>query len=160
VLGHFQAKASSFDRLYDARLNRYLRPAIFRRLRLAIDEVSVRAAPTVLDIGCGPGRVAELALDAGASAYVGVDFSAAMLELAGRRLKRFGSRARLCHADVLEADIGGRFDIVLALGVFDYTPEPDRVAARMYELCAGTAIASFPRWNWLKGPIRSSGTRC
>jgi hypothetical protein len=24
----------------------------------------------------------------------------------------------------------------------------------MRELCAGSAVASFPRWTWTKGPIR------
>jgi hypothetical protein len=25
---------------------------------------------------------------------------------------------------------------------------------RITELCAGTAVASFPRWTWTKGPVR------
>ena len=40
------------------------------------------------------------------------------------------------------------------LGLFDYLPEPDRFARRMYELCSGSVVGSFPKWNWLKGPFR------
>ncbi len=36
----------------------------------------------MLDVGCGSGRIGEFVLEAGASHYVGVDFSEPMIELA------------------------------------------------------------------------------
>jgi hypothetical protein len=44
--------------------------------------------------------------------------------------------------------------VIIALGLFDYTPQPDEFARRMHELCSGSVAASFPRWSWVKGPIR------
>ncbi len=108
----------------------------------------------MLDVGCGPGRVAELALDAGARSVVGVDFSERMLELAARRLERFGPRVELVLGDFLEEPLEGPFDVALALGVFDYVPEPEKVVRRMSGLGSRVVVASFPRWDWLKGPIR------
>jgi SAM-dependent methyltransferase len=87
---------------------------------------------------------------------VGIDFAEPMIELARRRLERFGRRATLILEDFLAARIPGRFDVILALGLFDYLPEPDRFTQRMFELCAerGCLVGSFPAWSPLKGPIR------
>ncbi len=156
VRGHFEEQARTFDALYneDRLVQRTLRPGLHRRRELALEVVRSYREPSVLDVGCGSGRVGEGALEAGASRYVGVDFSAPMLELARSRLARFGSRATLVQGDFLDAPLDGPFDVILALGLFDYVAEPHVFARRMYELCSGEVVASFPKWTWLKGPIR------
>jgi tRNA (cmo5U34)-methyltransferase len=59
----------------------------------------------VLDLGIGSGLVAEAVLDRLPDAHlVGVDFSEPMLELARRRLARFGSRATALRGDLSELD--------------------------------------------------------
>ena len=110
----------------------------------------------MLDVGCGSARVGELALLAGARSWVGVDFAPEMLELARQRLGRFGERVRIVEGDFLEVALEGPFEVVLALGLFDYIPEPEPFLARMAELCArgGSLVASFPSWSPLKGPVR------
>jgi SAM-dependent methyltransferase len=155
VQGHFRTKAQSFDRLYDeeGRLQRFLRPALSGRADLAVSVVESLGSPRVLDVGCGSGRVGERVLDAGAAHYVGIDFSAPMLDLARDRLDRFGSKVELVEGDFLTEPLSGLFEAVLALGVFDYTPEPERFTQRMFEL-SGAVVASFPRWTWVKGPVR------
>jgi SAM-dependent methyltransferase len=158
VRNRFRAKAKQFDDLYeDERLEvRLLRPGLFRRRQLAVETVSSMQAPSVLDVGCGSGRIGEFVLEAGASRYLGVDFSEPMISLARQRLARFPDRTSLLVADFLEADIDGCFDVVLGLGLFDYLPEPHRFTRRMFELCAegGCVVASFPTWSLLKGPVR------
>jgi SAM-dependent methyltransferase len=79
-----------------------------------------------------------------------------MIELAEERLARFGERVELVCGDFLEVPIERRFDVVLGLGLFDYLPDPDRFARRMFELCAagGSMVGSFPAWSPVKGPIR------
>jgi hypothetical protein len=32
--------------------------------------------------------------------------------------------------------------------------EPSAVVRRIGDWCEGSVVASFPRWHWLKGPIR------
>ncbi len=156
VREHFRKTASSFDDLYaeDRRLQRLVRPGIHARRRFALSVVARFESPRVLDVGCGSGRVAEDILELGAAHYVGIDFSEPMLELAERRLARFGDRAQLVNADFLAADLGEPFDVVLFLGFFDYTPEPHAMLLRARDACAGSVVASFPRWSWVKGPIR------
>ena len=156
VRGHFEEEAGTFDALYneDRLVQRTLRPGLHRRRDLALDVVRSYTDPSVLDVGCGSGRVGEGALEAGASRYVGVDFSAPMLDLARQRLDRFGERVTLVEGDFLDTPLEGQFDVVLALGFFDYIPNPEDFTRRMYELCAGEVVASFPKWSWIKGPVR------
>jgi SAM-dependent methyltransferase len=158
VRRHFRAKAQAFDDLYEDErpLARLLRPGLVRRRRLAVDTIAAAGQPRVLDVGCGSGRIGEFALLANCREYVGIDFSEEMIDLARARLARFGDRARLVLGDFLAEPIDGRFDVVLALGLFDYLPEPSRFAQRMWELCAsgGCVVGSFPRWSPVKGPVR------
>src|SRR5579884_3113406 len=158
VRSRFRAKARQFDDLYEDErfLVRLLRPGLFRRRQLAVDTVASYSAPRVLDVGCGSGRIGEFVLQAGAARYLGVDFSEPMIELAQARLDRFADRVELITDDFLTAPIAGQFDVVLALGLFDYLPDAAPFAQRMAELCAagGSLVGSFPAWSLLKGPVR------
>ena len=156
VGAHFQKTARSFDALYDedGRLSRLVRPGLVRRRELAVETVRSYMRPRVLDVGCGPGRVGEHVLHAGAAEYVGIDLAAPMLDLARERLARFESRVRLVQGDFTTTPLGGRFDVVLALGLFDYLADPATVTRQIGELCTRSAVASFPRRHWLKGPVR------
>ncbi|MHB1539258.1 MAG: methyltransferase domain-containing protein [Solirubrobacteraceae bacterium] len=158
VRNRFREQAERFDDLYEDErpLVRWLRPGLFRRRQLAVETVRSYESPGVLDVGCGSGRIGEFALEAGAERYLGIDFSEPMIELARTRLARFAERAELLTADFVEAEIDGRFEVVLAVGLFDYLPDPDRFVARMFELCApgGAVVGSFPTWSLLKGPVR------
>lgn len=131
-----------------------MRPGLYKRYRIALEIARRYEHPRVLDLGCGSARIAEELLNEGAGEYVGVDFSAPMLELARERLARFGDRATLIEADFLDAELEGTFDLVLALGVFDYVEAPEPLVRRIAQLTAGSAVATFPRWSWLKGPLR------
>src|SRR5919198_1589774 len=127
VREHFRRKAFSFDHLYDEEhvVQRALRPGLFRRREFALAVVREHSEPRVLDVGCGSARVGELALEAGAARYVGVDFSEPMLGLARERLERFGDRAELVQGDFRTVPLYGSFDVVIALGFFDYQGEPE-----------------------------------
>lgn len=181
VRDRFREKALQFDDLYEDErpLTRWLRPGLFRRRELATETIAGYRSPRVLDVGCGSGRIGELALQAGAAHYVGVDFSEPMIALAGARLQRFGDRAQLILGDFAKESIDGAsarsagattgpaagatagaiagpFEVVLALGLFDYLSEPHVFARRMFAACAagGCLVASFPSFSPIKGPVR------
>ena len=156
VREHFRRKAFSFDHLYDEEhaLQRLLRPGLFNRRELALAATREYEAPQVLDVGGGSGRIGELVLDQGASRYVNIDLSDTMLELARERLARFGERVELVQGDFLTAPLEGPFEVVLALGYFDYIEDAGAHMRRIGEVCSGSAVASFPRWTWTKGPVR------
>ena len=159
VREHFRKKAFSFDHLYDEEhaLQRALRPGLFNRREFALAVAREYEAPRVLDVGGGSARIGELVLEQGASRYVDVDLSDAMLDLARQRLDRFDKdKVNLLQGDFLSAAIPGSYDVVLALGYFDYIEHAPAHVRRMLELIApgGSVVATFPRWTWTKGPIR------
>ena len=159
VREHFRRKAFSFDHLYDEEhaLQRALRPGLFNRREFALEVASEYDAPRVLDVGGGSARIGELILEQGASRYVDVDLSDAMLDLARQRLERFDpEQLMLIQGDFLRVGIPGSYEVILALGYFDYIEDAPAHVRRMRELIApgGSVVASFPRWTWTKGPIR------
>jgi SAM-dependent methyltransferase len=159
VRTRFEERAHQFDDLYEDErfLVRTLRPGLFRRRRLAVDTVRAYTEPRVLDVGCGSGRIGEFVLEeAGAAHYVGVDFSEPMIEMSRARLQRFDEKTDLIVDDFLTAPLTGPFEVILAVGLFDYLPEPHHFTRKMFDLCApgGCVVGSFPTWSLIKGPVR------
>jgi SAM-dependent methyltransferase len=152
---YFEKRADAFDRLYtrSSPATRLLRRGPRRGRDLAVSVVAQHPSPSVLDVGCGPGRVAEAVIEAGAATYAGVDFSPRMLSLARDRLERFES-VELLEGDFVDLDLARTFDVVLALGLFDYLEEPGRGAEWMRARCSGTFVATFSRRDRIKTPIR------
>jgi SAM-dependent methyltransferase len=148
---YFDRRARAFDRVY-ARQRR-LRRGPWHGRELAATVVAGHEAPAVLDVGCGPGRVAEAVLAAGAASYVGLDLSPRMLLLARARLGD-DHRVELLEGHFLNVELDGAFDVVLALGLFDYLQDPSSAAEWLRARCSSTLLASFTRWNWTKGPPR------
>lgn len=157
VRDHFRRAAASFDSIYDneySAFNRVFRRGLFTRIDRSAAIVRRHNQPRVLDVGCGSGRVAEILMKAGVGEYVGCDFSEDMLELARERLAPYSDRVQLINGDFLQLEFDGKFDVILGLGLFDYLPEPYLFINKMAELSRGTVFATFPRWDWVKGPSR------
>jgi SAM-dependent methyltransferase len=144
---YFDRHARALDRVS------HVRRGPRRSRELAVSVVARHPAPEVLDLGCGPGRVAEAVIEAGATRYVGIDVSPRILALARRRLERHEA-VELIEGDFLDVHLPGTFDVVLALGLFDYLEDPARAASWIRDHCASTLVASFPRWDRLKAPAR------
>jgi SAM-dependent methyltransferase len=153
---YFDRRAGAYDRRYDhERLQRIIRPSLLRGRDATLALARSLGAPRVLEAGCGPGRLAEALLAAGVPEYVGVDVSRAMVERARARLSRFGDRATLIHAPIEAAPIEGPFQLVVALGLFDYVDDPEATLGRMAAECAGVLLTTFPRWDVLRDPVRT-----
>lgn len=83
---------------------------------------------TVLDLPCGTGRLAETLLESGFRVH-GVDISPAMLEVARRKLQRFGDRftARVADVRELAKDESKRYDIALCARVLMHFPLQEQI---------------------------------
>ena len=111
--------AATYDRVADPQAR--WGAAVLERLPLRGDE-------TVLDAGCGSGRVTEwLAERLPNGRVIALDASPAMLEEARRRLARFGDRVTF-----IAADLGGRLglasgpvDAILSTATFHWVPDHD-----------------------------------
>jgi SAM-dependent methyltransferase len=148
---YFDRRAQAFDRVYSR--PRRLRRGPWHGRELAATVVAGHETPSVLDVGCGPGRVGESVLAAGAGSYVGLDLSPRMLALARARLGD-DHRVELLEGDFPNLELDGAFDVVLALGLGDYVRDPPRAAEWLCARCSSTLVASFTRWSWVKGPPR------
>lgn len=96
-----------------------------RALRRAFADVPTGAR--VMDAPCGTGRLAEVLLGAGYR-VVGVDISEAMLEVARRRLARFGDRFEARVVDIRELDVlEGTFDAALCARVLMHFPLSEQI---------------------------------
>ena len=80
---------------------------------------------TVLDVGCGTGRVTELLTELVPRGRVlGVDASGEMVELARRRL---GTRAEVWCQDVLELDLAEDVDAIVSTATLHWVRDHDRL---------------------------------
>jgi SAM-dependent methyltransferase len=95
-------------------------------------ELTRRAGGSVLDLGCGSGRLFATFLAGGAPRVVGVDGSPALLRRARRRIRRSSTlsaaleegRLQLVEADVTELRRSDRFSLVIAVGVVPHLSGP------------------------------------
>jgi trans-aconitate 2-methyltransferase len=100
--------------------------------RAVLDRLELRGDETVLDAGCGSGRVtAELLERLPRGRVIGVDGSASMIDAARERLG--GSRRlELLVADLTELDLGGRtVDAVLSTATFHWIADHAALFARL-----------------------------
>lgn len=162
IRSYFDARALDFDRLYAdhsrwrAMVNRLVRRAVYERFEITLRESGNVAGATILDVGCGPGRYAIAYARMGARRIVGVDIARHMVDLATQYVIEAGvaDRCEFVCADFLDMKITERFDVVLAVGVFDYLSSPVRFLQRMGEMSRGRAIATFPGRSLVRMHLR------
>ncbi len=123
-----------------------------RLYRDVIDDLWDASRPLqVLDAACGIGRWAIPLAQAGHT-VVGIDACAPSLEAARRHVAAAGAsvgdRITLIDGDVNETDLGAGYDLVLAMELLCYLPDPNSTAARLAATLApgGHLVASVEAW--------------
>ena len=111
---------------------------------------------TVLDLGCGTGSLARLALEAG-HRVLGVDLAPSMVALAEQKCAEqvAGGRARFLVGDAAEPPVGAEtFDVLLARHLLWTLPDPHAVLARWVGLVrpGGRLVLVEGRW-WSAGDL-------
>ena len=78
------------------------------------------------------------------------------VEESGSLAERVGvaDQCRFQVGDFMSLAPTKRFDMVCALGVFDYVEYPKAFLARMAELADRVIYASFPGWTLIRSPLR------
>ncbi|MGC4932365.1 3' terminal RNA ribose 2'-O-methyltransferase Hen1 [Gordonia sp. DT30] len=119
-----------------------------RRVRRVADLIRQTGAHSVLDIGCGEGKLlAELVSDRFAGRLSGVDVSMQALERAQRRLERWRG-VELWQSSLMYTDPRCRgHDAVVLMEVVEHI-EPDRLPTAVYSvfesMAPGTVIVTTP----------------
>jgi 2-polyprenyl-3-methyl-5-hydroxy-6-metoxy-1,4-benzoquinol methylase len=163
VRSHFHADACRFDAIYEDQkgaLTRWVdtvwRGVVRRRLDLTLELLEPFAGKTVLDVGCGSGRYCIAYAVRGAAHVLGVDFAAAMIELAHKHALTAGvaDRCEFRTGRFPEAVPNGAFDACTAMGFFDYIDDPAPIISRMREMTRSQIIMSFPKSFEWRVPVR------
>lgn len=98
--------------------------------RGVLERLPLEGHETVLDAGCGPGRVTERIVERlPGGRVIAVDASASMVEKARELL---GPRADVRQADLAELELGEQVDAVFSNAVLHWIPDHDRLFARLY----------------------------
>jgi 2-polyprenyl-3-methyl-5-hydroxy-6-metoxy-1,4-benzoquinol methylase len=159
---YFTRAAADFDALYSVQkqssfwrwVNKRYRPDIYERYRLTLEHVENNRLKTVLDVGCGSGRYEIGLAKLGVERVLGIDVSPGMIQLAKQSTQEYSSQLEFRVQDFTDFQTSEMFDLVMAMGVFDYIQEPAPVLRRMRALARHSVIASFPSISWYRTPIR------
>jgi ubiquinone/menaquinone biosynthesis C-methylase UbiE len=163
VRRRFEREAESFDAIYRLErsplsrwFNTTFRKAVFERYRLTFAHAGDVTGKAVLDIGCGSGVYSVDFARRGARRVLGVDFSANMLQLARQEAVEHDVTdvCQFVQSNFLELNVAERFDVSIAVGVFDYLPDPLTFLRKMVASTRGKVIATFPGHSMIRKPLR------
>lgn len=163
VRRRFEREGQSFDAIYRLErspvsrwFNTTFPKAVFERYELTFAPVGDVEGKTVLDIGCGSGVYSVDFARRGARRVLGVDFSASMLELARREADEYqvSNVCQFKQVDFLDLELDEPFDVSIAMGVFDYLPDPLTFLRKTVASTRGKVIASFPGHSLVRKRLR------
>jgi trans-aconitate 2-methyltransferase len=99
-----------------------------------LDRLPLQGNETVIDAGCGTGRLTELLLQRLPDGHViALDQSQNMLDEARSHLEpQFGDRVSFRRADLQDLDIVGEADAIFSTATFHWLPDHDRLFAGLY----------------------------
>jgi trans-aconitate 2-methyltransferase len=101
--------------------------------REVLDRLPLRGDETVLDAGCGSGRVTKLLLERlPRGRVIGVDGSESMVAEARQALAEYGDRIELIHSDLLGLELEERVDVVFSNAVFHWIFDHDALFRRLH----------------------------
>lgn len=130
----FDDKKSTFRAHYSGSPYFFMWSALAERLLLLGRDIKI------LDLGCGPGQVANLLKDKGFKNYTGVDFSESGIRIA----RDLGTGYEFICTDVLKSDVLEKTDYncVMALEFFEHINDDIAILARIKK--GAKIIASVP----------------
>jgi trans-aconitate 2-methyltransferase len=116
--------AATYDRVADPQFE--WGQEVLGRLELSGDE-------TVLDAGCGSGRVTRLLAERVPNGRViGVDAAPSMIDVAREQLADLGDRVELRHLDLLDLDLERDVDVAFSNATFHWILDHERLFARLF----------------------------
>lgn len=161
VARYWNTIAPQFDAIYSGeknplarKLDHVLRKDMYQRFDWVMEQ-DVRDR-SVCDIGCGSGRFVNELAERGAARLLGIDVAPQMLKMA-RQLVNQNGHGDICefvNADILNWKPQEKFDLVIAIGFWDYIADPTERLKIIRKMTRGTFLSAWPRfWTW-RMPIR------
>lgn len=159
VQQYFEKVPKQWDALYSHEnrfkytINKWLRKGLFERYRLTFEHCGDLNGAKVLDIGCGSGRFSIECAIRGAEKVVGIDFASSMIEYSKALAQQVGvvDKCEFICGDFLSYQSDEDYDVVIAMGLFDYIREPEPMFEKIASLRPRKFLASFPKFNLIWG---------
>jgi 2-polyprenyl-3-methyl-5-hydroxy-6-metoxy-1,4-benzoquinol methylase len=154
--------ANDFDAIYTGKknlisrgLDRWLRRDIYQRFEWVMSQAGDARGMKVCDVGCGSGRFVTSLAKRGAQ-VTGVDFAPEMLKLGAQLAEKEGvaERCKFVLSDVLDWKTDEQFDLVIAIGFWDYVADPLPRLQVIRGLTKTTFLSAWPRAATLRASIR------
>lgn len=164
VAEFWNANADEFDAIYTGankspfsrRLDKFFRRDIYQRFDWVMRRCGDVRGKTICDIGCGSGRFVTEFAKRGAARVTGVDVAPDMLKLATNLVEQDGvaDKCDFVLDDVLHWKTDQKFDITIAIGLWDYILEPGERLRLIHKLTKDRFLSAWPRfWTW-RMPVR------
>ncbi len=163
AIDYFHRRIKDFDDIYreDKKgllyfLNKTIRASVGIRFKLAFDILGDLSGKSILDIGCGSGRYMFKAVEKNASSVIGIDAAEGAIEEAKNIASELGVEDRLEFIvnDFMDIDFNRKFNVLFAVGYFDYIFNSEDHLRKMLELSDGIIYASFPKFwsplSWIR----------
>ncbi len=162
VKSYFNSIPKEWDALYSHEnllkytVDKLFRSALYRRYQRIFEYCGQIEGKRILDIGCGTGRYSIEFAKRGAAHVTGIDFSPSMIEFSQRAAREMGVEkpCEFVCDNFLAHHFPDKFDIVIAVGFFDYVLDPKPIFEKISELTHKSFLASFPKYTLIHGTQR------
>ena len=164
VAEYWDRIAPEFDSIYTGKknplartLDRWLRRDMYERFNWVMRGAGNIEGLNVCDVGCGSGRFVSALAQRGAR-VVGLDFAPTMLQLAEDLAKRDGvaERCEFVLSDVLDWKTRRQFDLVIAIGFWDYVADPLPRLQVIRNISQGRFLSAWPRAGTWRAAARKA----
>jgi len=154
--------APQFDAIYSGKknplarsLDRWLRRDIYERFEWVMRKAGDARNLTVCDVGCGSGRFVAALAQRGAR-VTGLDFAPQMLDLARELVEQNGvaDQCNFVLSDILDWKTGDKYDLVIAIGFWDYVADPLQRLKVIRAVTRGRFLSAWPRAGTMRAAIR------
>lgn len=154
--------APQFDTIYSGKksalargLDHWLRRDMYERFNWVMRQAGDVNNLTVCDVGCGSGRFVSPLAQRGAD-VTGLDFAPQMLDLARELVSKDGvaDRCKFVLSDVLDWKTDEKFDLVIAIGFWDYVADPLGRLQVIRTITRGRFLSAWPRAGTLRAAVR------
>jgi 2-polyprenyl-3-methyl-5-hydroxy-6-metoxy-1,4-benzoquinol methylase len=129
---------------------------MYERFKFTMDHSQPVKDKSILDVGCGSGYYSLALAKSGAKKVIGIDYSRKMIQLANERLKEenLQENCEFHVSAIMDYRPEAKFDISIAIGLFDYIQDPLPVLEAIKGLTRERIILSFPRMYTWRAPVR------
>jgi SAM-dependent methyltransferase len=130
---------------------------MYERFQWVLRKANDIGGKSACDVGCGSGRFVHALAQRGAF-VTGLDFAPNMLSLARQLVGRDGtaSRCDFILSDILDWKTDRQFDLVIAIGFWDYIADPLPRLKVIRQITRGRFLSAWPRAGTTRAWIRKA----